>query len=101
MEFQIIHIKSQRFIHAWWQTLFNPILLVEWRESYLNSELLSMHLQECGGKEKGRNTHARLTSPGEARQRAWADNMVMNSTSKFVLERPSQLSDVVTLSGSP
>jgi hypothetical protein len=37
---------------------------------YLNSGLISIHLRECGGEEKGRNTHELLlTSPDWA---GWA-----------------------------
>jgi hypothetical protein len=39
-----------------------------WRKSYLKGVLLTMHLQECGGKEKMRNTCAlaRWAGPGVA-----------------------------------
>jgi hypothetical protein len=36
-----------------------------WSEAYLKGGLLSMHLQVCGGEEKGGNTRARsLTGSG-------------------------------------
>jgi hypothetical protein len=54
-------------MHGGWQH-FSPTLLVEEEEAYLYSRLLSMHFQECGRVEKGRNTYvlAPLCRPGRA-----------------------------------
>jgi hypothetical protein len=57
---------------------------VKGKGTYLNDRLLSMHLQVSGGKEKERNTYARLTR--WVRQWARAHDVRVNDSLKSGLK---------------